>query len=159
MIIPMSPAHADPVLAIYQAGIAEGNATFETSVPTWDAFDRGRLASHRFVFVGESVLGWIAASPVSARPAYAGVVEHSVYVAPSARGRGIATALIQALIESTEAAGIWTIQSGVFPENTASLALHARLGFRIIGTRERIGRHHGIWRDVVLIERRSPVVT
>ncbi len=182
MIIPMTPAHADPVLAIYRAGIAEGNATFETSVPAWDAFDQAKLAAHRFVFVepiterpgssyprevgaapghqpGETVLGWIAVSPVSSRPAYSGVVEHSVYVAPSARGRGIATALLRALIASTEAAGIWTIQSGVFPENTASLALHARLGFRAIGTRERIGLHHGIWRDVVLIERRSPVVT
>ncbi len=101
------------------------------------------------------MLGWAAVSAVSARPAYAGVVEHSVYVHPDARGRGVARALLQALVASTEAAGIWTIQSGVFPENTASLALHAKAGFRVIGTRERIARHHGVWRDVVLIERRS----
>ena len=104
------------------------------------------------------LLGWIAATRVSPRPAYAGVVEHSVYVHPGARGRGVASALLKALIESTEAAGLWTIQSGIFPENTASLAVHARAGFRVIGTRERIGRHHGRWRDVVLVERRSPVV-
>jgi phosphinothricin acetyltransferase len=98
-------------------------------------------------------------SPVSSRPVYAGVVEHSVYVAPHARGRGIGRALLDALIASTEAAGIWTLQSGVFPENTASLALHEQLGFRAVGTRERVGRHHGQWRDVVLIERRSPHVS
>ncbi|MEV4575213.1 N-acetyltransferase family protein [Nonomuraea jabiensis] len=96
---------------------------------------------------------------VSARSAYAGVVEHSVYVHPGARRRGVGLALLRALIASTEAAGIWTIQSGIFPENTASLALHARAGFRVIGTRERIGRHHGIWRDVVMVERRSSTVT
>ena len=109
---------------------------------------------------GETVLGWIAVSPVSSRPAYSGVVEHSVYVAPSARGRGIATALLRALIESTEAAGIWTIQSGVFPENTASLAVHRAAGFRVVGTRERIARMtygpmKDQWRDVLFIERRS----
>jgi phosphinothricin acetyltransferase len=104
------------------------------------------------------VLGWVAATAVSDRCAYAGVVEHSVYVHPDARGRGVGSALLRALLASTEAAGIWTVQSGIFPENTASLALHARLGFRVIGTRERIGRHHGRWRDVVLVERRSLVV-
>jgi phosphinothricin acetyltransferase len=102
------------------------------------------------------VLGWIAVTPVSRRPVYAGVVEHSVYVAARAAGRGVGRLLLDALIESTEAAGIWTIQSAVFPENAASLALHARAGFRVVGTRDRIGRHHGRWRDVVLIERRSP---
>ena len=96
--------------------------------------------------------------PVSDRCAYAGVVEHSVYVHPDARGRGIGSALLRALISSTEAAGVWTIQSGIFPENTSSLAMHRKAGFRVIGTRERIGRHHGVWRDVVLIERRSPAV-
>jgi L-amino acid N-acyltransferase YncA len=155
----MTPAHAGPVLAIYQAGMDEGNATFETTTPDWPTFDRARLPGHRFVAVQEdNVLGWVAVSKVSDRCAYGGVVEHSVYVKPEARGRGVATSLIKALIASTEAAGIWTIQSGIFPENTASLALHQRLGFRIIGTRERIGRHHGIWRDVVLLERRSPTV-
>jgi phosphinothricin acetyltransferase len=104
------------------------------------------------------LLGWVAVTPVSGRSVYAGVVEHSVYVAPRAAGRGVGRLLLAALIGSTEAAGIWTIQSGVFPENTASLALHARAGFRVVGTRERIGRHHGRWRDVVLLERRSQLI-
>ncbi|MFB7115993.1 GNAT family N-acetyltransferase [Streptomyces sp. NPDC056291] len=149
------------MLAIYQAGIDEGNATFETSPPAWEAFDAAKLPEHRFAALDGSgvVLGWVAASRVSDRCAYAGVVEHSVYVDPAARGRGIASALLQALIDSTEQAGIWTIQSGIFPENTASLAVHQRAGFRVIGTRERIGRHHGVWRDVVLVERRSPAIT
>ncbi|WP_306188046.1 GNAT family N-acetyltransferase [Streptomyces sp. MK5] len=156
----MAAAHADEVLAIYRAGIDEGNATFETTAPTWQAFNTAKLQEHRFVAVDERgmVLGWVAATRVSDRCAYAGVVEHSVYVAPVARGRGVASVLLKTLIDSTEAAGIWTIQSGIFPENTASLALHQRAGFRIIGTRERIGRHHGRWRDVVLIERRSSLV-
>jgi phosphinothricin acetyltransferase len=156
----MSAAHADEILAIYRAGIDEGDATFETTAPTWEAFDAAKLREHRFVALDEdgTVLGWVAASPVSDRCAYAGVVEHSVYVAPAARGRGVAAALLKALVDSTEAAGIWTIQSGIFPENTASLALHERAGFRVIGVRERIGRHHGRWRDVVLVERRSPAV-
>ncbi|MBT2405416.1 MULTISPECIES: GNAT family N-acetyltransferase [unclassified Streptomyces] len=159
-ITTLLPEHADEVLAIYQAGIDDGNATFETAVPTWDAFDAAKLPEHRFAALGEDgkVLGWVAASAVSDRCAYAGVVEHSVYVHPSARGQGVARTLLNALVSSTEAAGIWTIQSGIFPENTASLALHERAGFRIIGTRERIGRHHGAWRDVVLLERRSPSI-
>ncbi|MEU6212093.1 N-acetyltransferase family protein [Streptomyces sp. NPDC047023] len=153
------PEHAEQVLGIYQSGIDEGNATFETRAPAWEAFDTGRLPQHRFVALDDdTVLGWVAASAVSDRCAYAGVVEHSVYVHPDARGRGIARALLDALIASTETAGIWTIQSGIFPENTASLALHQRAGFRVLGTRERIGRHHGTWRDVVLLERRSSVV-
>ncbi|EFL18788.1 GNAT family N-acetyltransferase [Streptomyces sp. C] len=158
------PAHAEQVLGIYQAGIDEGNATFESEAPDWASFEKAKLPGHRFVALdgdgdGGRVLGWVAASAVSDRCAYAGVVEHSVYVHPDARGRGVARALLEALIASTEEAGIWTIQSGIFPENTASLALHARAGFRVIGTRERIGRHRGVWRDVVLLERRSPVLT
>lgn len=119
------------------------------------------LTEHRFAALDAdgTVLGWVAASRISDRCAYAGVVEHSVYVHPAARGRGVATALLKELVDSTERAGIWTIQSGIFPENTASLAVHQRAGFRVIGTRERIGRHHGVWRDVVLVERRSPAVT
>lgn len=160
-ITPLTDGHADEVLAIYQAGIDEGNATFETTAPTWAEFDAARLPEHRFAALdtGGKVLGWVAATRVSDRCAYAGVVEHSVYVHPGARGRGVAGQLLAALVESTEAAGIWTIQSGIFPENAASLAVHARAGFRVIGTRERIGRHHGAWRDVVLLERRSPSVT
>ncbi|MEU7720485.1 GNAT family N-acetyltransferase [Streptomyces tibetensis] len=156
----MSPEHADEVLTIYQLGIDEGNATFETVAPTWDDFDAAKLPRHRYVALDDSgrVLGWVAAVPVSDRCAYAGVVEHSVYVHPGARGCGMGSVLLQTLIRSTEAAGIWTIQSGIFPENAGSLALHQRVGFRVIGTRERIGRHRGVWRDVVLVERRSPLV-
>ncbi|WP_434090205.1 GNAT family N-acetyltransferase [Micromonospora carbonacea] len=156
----MVAADAERVLAIYQAGLDGGDASFETVAPTWAAFDASRLAAHRLVAVddADTVLGWVAASPTSTRPVYAGVVEHSVYVEPAARGRGIARLLLDALITSTEAAGIWTIQSGVFPENAASLALHAGAGFRTVGVRERVGRHHGRWRDVVLLERRSTVV-
>jgi L-amino acid N-acyltransferase YncA len=156
---PMADEHAAAVLAIYQAGIDEGNATFEDHIPAWEEFTAARLAGHRYVAVGGgSVLGWVAASAVSRRGAYAGVVEHSVYVHPAARGLGVGRRLLDTLIASTEAAGIWTIQSGIFPENAASLALHRAAGFRVVGTRERIGRHHGRWRDVVFIERRSPVV-
>jgi phosphinothricin acetyltransferase len=115
-VVPMTAGHADQVLAIYRAGIDEGDATFETVAPTWPQFDAARLPDHRFVAVdaGGQVLGWVAASPVSDRCVYAGVVEHSVYVDPGARGRGIGRALLDALIASTEAAGLWTIQSGVF---------------------------------------------
>jgi phosphinothricin acetyltransferase len=157
-IAAMESEHAEQVLAIYQLGIDEGNATFETEAPSWSAFDAAKLSDHRLVALdaGGRVLGWAAVVPVSDRCAYAGVVEHSVYVHPDARGRGLGAALLDALIASTEAAGIWTIQSGIFPENAASLTLHARAGFRVIGTRERIGKHHGIWRDVTLVERRSP---
>ncbi|WP_432030960.1 N-acetyltransferase family protein [Streptomyces sp. 1222.5] len=158
-IAPMRPEHATQVLAIYRLGIDEGNATFETTAPTWEAFDAAKLPDHRLVALdGSRVLGWAAVLPVSDRCAYAGVVEHSVYVHPDARGRGVGLALLTALLASTDTAGIWTVQSGIFPENTASLALHQRAGFRVIGTRERIGRHHGTWRDVVLVERRSPIV-
>lgn len=155
----MRPAHAEQVLAVYGLGIEEGDATFETHPPTWERFDAAKLPGHRRVALDAEgrLLGWVAASAVSDRRVYAGVVEHSVYVHPGARGRGIGGLLLRALIESTEAAGIWTIQSGIFPENTASLALHRRAGFRVVGTRERIGRHHGVWRDVVLVERRSAV--
>lgn len=153
----MTPAHADAVLAIYQAGIDEGQATFETTAPGWAEFDAVKLAEHRFVAVDDdgTVLGWVAVVPVSDRCVYAGVVEHSVYVDPAARGRGVGIALLQALIESTESAGIWTIQSGIFPENGASAALHRSAGFREVGRRERIGQQHGVWRDVILIEHRS----
>ena len=145
VIVPMDASQAQAVLAIYQAGIDEGDATFETVAPTWAQFDAARLDGHRFVAVDRAgvVLGWVAVSPVSRRPAYVGVVEHSVYVDPAARGRGVGAALLRALIASTEA---------------ASLALHERHGFRVVGVRERIGRHHSRWRDVVLLERRSPLV-
>ncbi|GAA4834136.1 N-acetyltransferase family protein [Kitasatospora terrestris] len=153
--------HAEQVLTIYQAGIDGGDATFETTAPTWEVFNATRLPEHRLVALdgGGRVLGWAAVVPVSDRCAYAGVVEHSVYVHPDAQGQGVGLALLRALLASTDAAGIWTVQSGIFPENTASLALHAKAGFRVVGTRERLGRHLGRWRDVVLVERRSPVIT
>lgn len=161
VVEPMTVAHAQAVLEIYQAGLDTGQASFETVAPGWAGFDAGKLAEHRFVARdpgGGEVLGWVAVSAVSGRCVYAGVVEHSVYVRPGARGRGVGRVLLRALIGSTEAAGIWTIEAGIFPENAASLRLHESEGFRVVGTRERIGVHHGRWRDVVLVERRSPVV-
>jgi L-amino acid N-acyltransferase YncA len=158
IIRPMTSADAPQVLAIYQAGLDGGQASFETQAPTWGVFDAKLLHPHRHVAAdGTSgqLLGWAAASAVSDRCVYQGVVEHSVYVAPAARQRGVGAALLRALIRSTEAAGIWTIQSGIFPENVASLRLHERAGFRVVGIRERLGRHQGRWRDVVLLERRS----
>jgi L-amino acid N-acyltransferase YncA len=158
VIRPMGPGDAGQVLAVYQAGLDTGQASFETAAPGWEAFDAAKLPGHRFTAADADgrVLGWVAASPVSARRVYAGVIEHSVYVSPGHHRRGIGAALLRALIGSTEEAGIWTIQSSIFPENTASLRLHQQAGFRVVGTRERIARHHGQWRDTVLIERRSP---
>lgn len=157
----MSAADAAAVLAVYQEGLDGGQASFEISAPDWAGFDAGRLAGHRWVAVEpgtDRVCGWVAVSAVSPRPAYRGVVEHSVYVAADARGRGVGRLLLAAVIASTEAAGVWTLQSGIFPENAASLALHHRAGFRTVGTRQRIARLHDRWRDVVLVERRSPRV-
>jgi L-amino acid N-acyltransferase YncA/DNA-binding transcriptional ArsR family regulator len=157
---PMCPEDADQVLAVYQAGLDAGDASFETEAPSWADFDAAKLPGHRHVATADDtgeLLGWAAAGPVTSRSAYAGVVEHSVYVAPGARGKGVGGALLRALITSTEAAGIWTLQSGIFPENTASLHLHEREGFRVVGIRERIGHLNGRWRDVVLVERRSAV--
>lgn len=148
----------DTVHAIYLEGIATRNATFEQSAPGWQAWDRGHLPCCRLVArIGDEVLGWTALGPVSSRRVYAGVAEFSIYVAERARGRGIGTALLKALIEASEREGNWTLQSGIFPENTASLRLCQRCGFRIVGTRERIGSMDERWRDVVLLERRSAV--
>jgi L-amino acid N-acyltransferase YncA len=159
VIRPMGPGDAGQVLAVYQAGLDTGLASFETTAPGWEAFDAAKLPGHRFIAAhGDGdVLGWVAVSPVSARHVYAGVVEHSVYVRPGYHRRGIGAALLRALISSTEAAGIWTIQSSIFPEHTASLRLHKQAGFRVVGARERIARHHGQWRDTVLVERRSAI--
>lgn len=153
----MVAADGPAVRAIYQAGLDGGLASFEAVAPDWEAFDRARLPEHRWVAESEGrVIGWVAVSPVSSRSVYAGVVEHSIYVDPAAQGKGVGWALLRQLIASTEAAGIWTIQSGIFPANTASLRLHEKAGFRMVGTRERIGRHpFDGWRDVVLLERRS----
>lgn len=148
--------------AIYRAGIDSGQATFEAAPPEWREFDASRLADVRLSAVDEAgtLLGWAAASATSVRSVYRGVIEHSVYVDPAARGRGVGRALLEAPIRTSEAAGYWTIQSGIFPENTISLALHESVGFRRVGTRTRIaemtyGPHAGSWRDVVLVERRS----
>jgi L-amino acid N-acyltransferase YncA len=148
------------VRAIYEQGIAGRNATFETEAPDWDAWDRSHLDGHRLVAVEDGrVLGWAALAPVSERCVYQGVAENSVYVDSSAHGRGIGKALLERLITDAERAGIWTIQTGVFPENEASIALHLRCGFRVVGTRERLGRLDGEWRDVLFLERRSERIT
>jgi L-amino acid N-acyltransferase YncA len=153
---PMTTEDWPAVLRIYEEGIATGNATFETEAPDWTAWDEAHLPDHRFVArLDDKVVGWVALSPVSHRRVYAGVTEVSVYVAEDARGQGVGRALLSAVIESSERGGVWTLQTGIFPENEASLALHRRLGFREVGVRERIGRHYGAWRDVVFLERRS----
>ena len=158
-IEPLTAGHWPAVRAIYEQGIAGGDATFETAAPTWEAWDGGHLAGHRLVAAaGGRVVGWAALSPVSERCAYAGVAEASVYVAADAAGRGVGRALLERLVAGAEAAGIWTVQAGIFPENQASLALHRRCGFRTVGVRERLGKLDGRWRDVVLVERRSPLV-
>jgi phosphinothricin acetyltransferase len=155
----LRPEQWGDVARIYAEGIATGDATFETEVPSWDDWDGGHLPAHRFVATdAERVVGWVAVSGVSDRCVYGGVVENSVYVAAEARGRGVGLALLEALVSSTEAAGIWTIQTGIFPENTASLRIHERAGFRVVGRRERLGRLNGVWRDVLLLERRSGTV-
>jgi len=147
------------VARIYAEGLATGNATFETEVPTWDSWNRAHLPDHRFVAVVDArVVGWVAVSAVSDRCVYGGVVENSVYVDEGARGRGIGRALLERLVESTEAAGIWTIQTGIFPENLASVHVHQTVGFEVVGRRKRIGKLAGRWRDVLLMERRSAVV-
>ena len=158
----MQPADWAAVARIYQEGIDGGHATFESAAPGWDTFNASRLSAHRHVATAADgvILGWAAVSPVSSRPAYAGVVEHSVYVSTEARGLGVGKALLHALVRSTEDAGIWTIQASVFPENTPSLRLHETAGFTVVGRRNRIARMPsgplaGQWRDTVLIERRS----
>jgi len=149
---------------IYRHGIEDGEATFEIRTPTWKAFDSGKLHEPRIVALDEggSVIGWAAASPVSSRAAYRGVIEHSVYVHRDARGQGLGRLVLDAFVTACDDAGFWTIQSSIFPENTASLRVHESTGFRTIGARERIARsalgaHAGQWRDTVLIERRSRV--
>jgi phosphinothricin acetyltransferase len=155
----MTPADWPQVERIYAEGIATGQATFETEPPAWAEFDAGRLAAHRLVAVEEEeVVGWAALSPTSERECYAGVVEHSVYVAEASRGHGVGRALMNALIAGADADGIWTIQTSIFPENAASAALHERMGFRVVGRRERIAELGGVWRDTLLLERRAPGV-
>jgi L-amino acid N-acyltransferase YncA len=151
----MRPVDWLRVAEIYAEGIATRNATFETEVPSWEEWDAAHLPEHRLV--GEldgEVVGWAALSPTSKRPCYGGVAEDSVYVAEDARGQGVGTSALRALIEGAQSAGIWTIQTSIFPENEASIALHRQCGFRIVGIRVAIGQLDGIWRDTVLMERR-----
>jgi len=145
------------VRSIYEAGIATGNATFETTAPTWEKWDASHLANHRLVAedADGTIVGWASLTAVSDRCAYAGVAENSVYIHPEHRGRGVGRRLMDGIIESAEAAGYWTIQTGIFPENIASIGLHERFGFRILGRRERIGQLNGVWRDTLILERRS----
>jgi len=149
----------EAVRSIYEEGIATGNATIETEAPGWEEWDSSHLDYCRLVArVEGKVVGWAALSPVLTRYAYSGVAGVSVYVAASTRGRGIGRSLLQALVEESERAGIWTLQARIFPENVASVALHESCGFRTVGVRERLGKLNRVWRDVVLMERRSKVV-
>jgi len=159
MVTPMTAEDWPSVRQIYEEGIATGNATFEKSAPDYDAWDRGHLSRCRLVAREDGeVAGWAALSPVSSRCVYGGVAEVSVYVRETARGRGVGLALMKALVEESEKAGIWTLQAGIFPENAASIDVHGKVGFRIVGVREKLGVMDGRWRDVVLMERRSGVV-
>lgn len=152
----MTPADWPSVRAIFEQGIATGDATFQPYAPSWEDWDHGHLPDCRIVAIADGTcVGWAALSAVSAREVYRGVGEVSVYVAEAARGQGIGHRLLVGLIEVSEAAGIWTLQAGIFPENRASLVLHERCGFRRVGTRERLGRLKEVWRDVELLERRS----
>lgn len=163
-IRPMTSDDADAVLAIYAEGVAGGNATFECQAPDWAKFDAARLQAPRLVVEdAQGVCGWAVLSAVSARKVYAGVAEVTLYIAERAKGQGLGGRLLTALIEASEAAGLWMLQAVVFPENTASIRLHEGAGFRQVGRRERIalmecGPHAGRWRDTLLLERRSAVV-
>lgn len=143
---------------IYRAGIETGLATFETAPPSWEAWDAVNLPDLRLVAVADRLVGWIAAKRVSSRHCYRGVIEHSVYVDPAHAGRGVGRRLLEELIERSEDLGFWTIQTAIFPENRASITLHRKLGFRMVGTQELLGESNGVWRDVVVMERRSPTV-
>lgn len=155
----LRPEHWPGVARVYAEGIETGNATFETEVSTWEEWDSSHLSDHRLVALRDGeVVGWAAVSAVSDRCVYGGVVENSVYVGETARGRGVGQSLLEELIASTEAAGIWTIQTGIFPENDGSIRLHERVGFEIVGRRKRLGKLNGEWRDVFLLERRSESV-
>ena len=154
----MSQNDWEQVRAIYLEGIRTGNATYETEAPTWEKWDAAHLREARLVArSGSAILGWAALSPVSSRCCYAGVAEASIYVGEGSRGKGVGRALVRALVARSEQQGIWTLQAGVFPENQASLQLTRSAGFREVGRRERLARVNGVWRDVVLLERRSRI--
>jgi L-amino acid N-acyltransferase YncA len=154
----MSPRDWPDVRAIYEQGIATGLGTFETAAPCWEEWNAARLTHSRFVARAPAIVGWAALTPVSRRRCYAGVAEVGIYIAASARGRGVGLALLRALIDSAEAHDIWTLQGVTIAENAASLALQAKCGFRVVGRRERIGKLNGTWRDTILTERRSAKV-
>jgi phosphinothricin acetyltransferase len=155
IIDPMRASDWEQVRAIYLEGIRSGHSTFETDAPSWETWDEGHLQFARFVMRdGDTVLGWAALSPVSKRHVYRGVAEVTVYVSESVRGKGIGRTLLEALIDESEKNGIWTLQASIFPENTASVQLHLRCGFREVGRRERIAMLNGVWRDTLLFERR-----
>jgi L-amino acid N-acyltransferase YncA len=155
LVRPLQPGDYPAVATVFAEGVTTGLATFETSIPSWEEWDAAHLAEHRFVAeLDGEVVGWVAVVPYSRRAVYRGVGEESVYVAERARGRGVGRALLEAVIESARAGGLWTLQAGIFPDNAASLELHRRLGFREVGIRERIGQLDGVWRDVVLLELR-----
>lgn len=155
----MQPEDWPAVRAIYLEGIATKNATFETGAPEWEKWDSSHLKTCRLVArLNGQVVGWAALSPVSSRCVYAGVAEESIYISEVARGQGVGKKLLNALVDASERAGIWTLQTGIFPENEISIRLHERCGFRVLGVREKIGQMDGVWRDVVLMERRSQVV-
>jgi len=159
IIGPMQAEDWPDVQRIYREGIETGNATFETQVPEWEAWDGKTRPQPRLVArLDDQVVGWAALSSVSARAVYAGVCEVSVYVAAAARGQGVGKKLLQALVHASEELGIWTLQASIFPENQASIAIHEQCGFRILGRREKIAQHRGRWRDTVLMERRSQIV-
>lgn len=153
------PDHWPQVRSIYEQGIATGNATFQASAPDWEEWDASHAKSSRIVALeNNAVLGWAALTPVSGRCVYAGVGEVSVYVSPSAQGKGVGKALLQRLVSESEKAGYWTLQAGIFPENKASLKIHEDAGFKVLGVREKIGKMNGVWRDTVFLERRSQTV-
>lgn len=155
----ISPTNYPEVALIYEEGIATGNATFQNKAYSWDEWDKAHLRHSRIVgIMDEQVIGWAALSPVSSRCVYEGVAEAGIYIRSTARGKGAGYSLLQKLIESSEQNGIWTIQSGIFQENIASLKLHGKCGFRTVGFREKIGQMHGAWRNTILLERRSQKV-
>lgn len=155
-ISPMTVEDWPAVRRIYGEGVATGNATFATELPDWQSWDSSHRPNCRLIAGdGKEILGWAALSPVSARQIYAGVAEVSIYVAASVRGTGVGKALLLALIRESERQGIWTLQAGIFPENIASVCLHKSLGFREVGVREKIGKMGNVWRNVLLLERRS----
>ena len=155
IVRPMRPSDQQSVLDIYEEGLATRLATFETTVPTWEEWDVTHLKSPRFVATAGVVTGWAALSPVSSRPVYRGVAESSVYVAETHRGQGVGRTLLAALVSASEDLGYWTLQASMFPENENSIKLHEAFGFRIIGRREQIAQLDGVWRDTLLMERRS----